>query len=383
MNVAITRVMALVTSTACLVLTAGVSAEPSNARAQPSTDARATPVDVVLVGRAGTEGSLAERIRSWFGTGAALSITNEKKLVAERVLGALPTRRIAVWVTERTAGEARLYFAVTGETEGATRYLIRDVPLTQGFDEIGSERVAQVVHSSVTALIEGSIEVAERPEIERLLAAPAPPYKPSLARPRKPIYVPVRPPRKKPPPPEPERPGPSFAPLAGAFYRGALTGDEGFAHGPGLALGATLRYGEFGVGAVTRGEYVLPHSERFEELDMTLWGVMGRVGARGEWIATPAMHYDVELGGGLVWMRYDPEAPTTPSGPLPFARDIDQRFFGFASFGVSRRIDAIRLGGRLEFELYPIRSYYDLDSGEEIGSAAQFQPSLALEIVFD
>jgi hypothetical protein len=383
MTVALTRVMALVTSTACLVLTAGVSAEPLKTGSRASTDLKATPVDVVLVGRAGTEGSLAERIRSWFGAGAVLSITNEPKLVAERVLGPMPTRRVAVWVTERAAGEARLYFAVTGETEGAMRYLIRDVPLNQGFDEIGSERVAQVVHSSVTALTEGSIEVAERPEIERLLAAPVEPYKASLARPGKPVYVPVRPPRKKPSEPEPEPPGPSFAPLAGLFYRGAFSGDEGFAHGPGLALGATLRFGEFGVGAVTRGEYVLPHSERFNELDMSLRGVMGRLGVRGEWIASEVLHHDLELGGGVVWMRYDPEPSTTPSGPLPFARDIDQRFFWFASFGLSRRLGAIRIGGRLELELYPVRSYYQLDSGDEIGSAAQFQPSLALEIVFD
>jgi hypothetical protein len=383
MSVARTRVMALVTSTACLVLTAGVNAEPSSTRAQPSAGVNATPVDVVLVGRAGTEGSLAERIRSWFGVGAVLSIKNEQKLVAERVLGPLPTRRVAVWVTERTPGEARLYFAVTGEAQGATRYLIRDVPLNQGFDEIGSERVAQVVHSSVTALIDSSIEVAGRPEIERLLATPVEPYKPSLARPRKPVYVPVQKSRRKPPHAEPESPGPSFAPLAGLFYRGALSGDEGFAHGPGLALGATLRFGDFGIGAVTRGEYVLPHSERFEVLDMTLWGVMGRLGLRGEWIASEVLHHDVELGAGLVWMRYDPEAPITPSGPLPFARDIDPRFFGFASFGLSRRAGPIRIGGRLELELYPVRSHYDLDSGREIGSAAQFQPGLALEIVFD
>jgi len=381
MNRGITWAMALVTSAACLVFSAGVGAEPTSKGAAPATsEATATPVDVVLVGRAGTEGSLDGRIRSWFGPGAALSITSEQKLVAERVLGPLPTRRVAVWVTERTPGEARLYFAVTGETQTATRYLIRDVPLNQGFDEVGSERVAQVVHSSVTALIEGSIEVAERPEIERELAAPVETEKPSLARPRKPVFTPPAPAPKQPPR---ASSGFSIDPLFGAFYRGALTGDEGFAHGPGLALGATHRFGRWGVGAVARGEYVLPHSERFEELDMTLSGVMGRLGARGEWVAAGVVHHDLELGAGLVWMRYDPEAATTPSGPVPGARDVDERLCWFASVGVSGRIGAIRLGGRFDLEIYPVRSHYDLGSGREIGSAAQVQPSLAIEIVFD
>jgi hypothetical protein len=367
------RVTALVTSSACLSLAA--LAQPS-AGTEPVRGVRAAmPVDVVLVGRSGTEGSLAERIKSWFGAGATLSITSEEKLVAERVLGPLPKRRVAVWVTERTPGEARLYFAVTGETEGATRYLIRDVPLNQGFDEIGSERVAQVVHSSVTALIEGSVEVAERPEIERELA-PLEPEKPSLARPHPPVFVAPPPAPKKTPPPSP---GPSFSPLAGAFYRGAFSGDEGFAHGPGLALGATLGFGQFGVGAVTRGEYVFPHSERFDDLDITLSGFAARLGARGVWILG-VVHLDLELGAGLTWVEYDPEE--TPLGPIPAPSGVDQRTFWFASVGASHEVGPVRAGGRLELEAYPVRSHYDLDTGE-IGSASRFQPALALEIVFD
>ncbi|HEX6764237.1 MAG TPA: hypothetical protein VF103_02140 [Polyangiaceae bacterium] len=375
MSRAITRVIALVTSALCVAPVA--AAQPSASDDAVQGVPASMPVDVVLVGRAGTEGALAERIRSWFGTTATLSITREEKLVAERVLGPLPTRRIAVWVTERTPGEARLYFAVTGETEGATRYLIRDVPLTQGFDEVGSERVAQVVHSSVTALVEGSVEVAERPEIERELAAPAEPAKPSLARPHPPVYVAPPPPRNR---PERASPGPSFSPLAGAFYRGAFAGDEGFAHGPGVALGATFGFGRFGVGAVARGQYVFPHSESFEDLDIMLSGFAARLGARGVW-RSGLVELDLELGGGLSWVRYDPEE--TPSGPLPAARDVDQRFSWFLGVGASRRIGLVRAGARLELDAYPVRAHYELGSGKEIGSASRFQPALALEMMFD
>jgi hypothetical protein len=376
MSSAITRVMALVTSSACLALPAG-AAEPKNEAAAPSGVVATTRVDVVLVGRAGTDGALGERIESWFSPATTLSITKEQKLVTERVLGPLPTRRVVVWVTERTAREARIYFAVTADSQEATRYLVRDVPLDAGFDELGGERVAQVVHSSVTALIEGSVEVAERPEIERVLATPVEPAKPSLARARKPVYVSVPPARRK---AEPSRPGHAFLPLAGAFYRGAYAGDDGFAHGPGVALGATFDFGEYGLGAVARGQYVVPRTEDFDGLDIELSGFAGRLGARGALFARPLV-LDLELGGGFSWVRYDPLE--TASGPIPGPRDVDPRFFAFASLGPTHDFGPARLGARVELEIYPVRSVYKLETGEEIGAAARFQPGLVLEIVFD
>jgi hypothetical protein len=389
MNPAITRVIALVTSSACLALGAGAHAEPKPLGGEPPrTTSASMPIDVVLVGRAGTDGSLAERIKSWFGPTATLSVAIEEKLVAERVLGPLPTKRVAVWVTERdvakspkgdNAGEARLYFAVTGETQAATRYLIRDVPLNRGFDEIGSERVAQVVHSSVTALIEGSVEVAERPEIERELA-PLEPEKPSLARARKPIFVAVPPPKKKPPPEPQSSPGPPLRPLAGVFYKGAFGGEEGLSHGPGLALGATLGFGELGVGAVARGEYAFPHSENFEGLDITLSSLGARLGARGAWKPGP-WQTDLELGGGSSWVRYDPEE--TALGPVPGARDTDQRYYGFGSIGLGHELGPLRMGVRFDLEIYDGRSQYKLTSGKEIGTSSRVKPAFSLEIVFE
>jgi hypothetical protein len=365
--------MALVT--ACLALPA-LAAEPKNEANAASGAVASVRVDIVLVGRAGAEGALGERIESWFSPSATLSITKEQKLFAERVLGPLPTRRVVVWVTERTPREARVYFAVTGDTQEATRYLVRDVPLEAGFDEIGGERVAQVVHSSVTALIEGSVEVAERPEIARVLAAPTEPAKPSLARAAKPIYVPVSPPQKT----EPPSPEPDFSPLAGAFYRGAYAGDEGFAHGPGMSLGATFDFGEYGLGAVARGQYFVPHTERLDDLDMRLSGFAARLGARGAFFARPLV-LDLELGGGISWVRYDPLE--TASGPIPGARDVDPRFFAFASLGPTHDFGSLRLGARVELEMYSGRAVYKLDTGEEIGESARFQPGLVIEIVFD
>jgi hypothetical protein len=370
MNHAFTRVLALVTSSVLSVAGASAQAEPIE---PPPVTATAVPVEIVLVGRAGTDPSLAERIRSWFGADAALSFTTERELAADRVLGPHPARGVAVWVTLRTDREARLYFAAAGESPETTRYLIRDVPLDDGLDEIGSERVAQVVHSSVTALVEDSVEAIARPELERELAPETPATNAEQAKQ-------VLPPH----PADDVHPsassGPSLTPLFGAFYRGAWAGDEGIAHGPGIALGATLGFDAWGVGLVGRGHYVWPRSERFDDIALTLSELSARLGARGV-VRTGGPDLDLELGGGAAWVRFDPDGDA--SGPVPAPRGTDERFFWFASLGVGWRVGPIRAGGRFELELYPARSHYELDTGQEVAASSRYRPALVFEIVLD
>ena len=370
MNDAFTRVLALVTSSVLSTLGANAHAEPSE---PPAVTATAVPVEIVLVGRAARDASLANRIKSWFGADAALSFATEKELAADRVLGPHPAGGVAVWITLRTAREARLYFAAAGEAREPTRYLIRDVPLDDGLDEIGSERVAQVVHSSVTALVEDSVEAIARPELERELA-PEPP--PTNAEPPKQ----VAPPHPDDDAPPPDSSGPSLTPLFGAFYRGAWAGDEGIAHGPGIALGATIGSDAWGAGMVGRGHYVWPHAERFDDIALVLSELSARLGARGV-MRTGGPNIDLELGGGAAWVRYDPDGDA--SGPVPAARDTDERFFWFASLGVRWMAGPIHVGGRFELELYPVRSHYELDTGQEVAASSRYRPALVLELVLD
>jgi hypothetical protein len=370
MKHALTRVFSLVTSSVTF-FGAAAGAQPN----EPSADAAAAlPVDIVLVGAAGSDALLDERIRSWFGAETALSITRERVLTAESVLAARASRGVAVWVTLRAPEQARLYFAAAGARDETVRYLLRDVPLDDGLDEIGSERVAQVVHSSVTALVDDSADVIARPDIERELPRPSPP------------------PRAPPPAPAParvdERPtsstgagsAASFAPLAGASYRAAFAGDEGIAHGTGLALGATVFRDRLGIGAVVRGHYAWPHAERFDDLDVTLTELSARLGGSGAF-RSGDLTLDLEAGGGMAWVRYDPAS--TDSGPLPAPRDTDERFFWFASTGARHALGPVQIGARVELELYPSRSHYELDTGRELAVSPRYRPALALELVFE
>jgi hypothetical protein len=371
MSHALTRVSTLVTSSVMTILGVAPAHAQSSEPAAAETVARAaTPVEIILVGRAGSEGSLAERIRSWFGSDVTLSIARDQALAAERVLGPRATG-VGVWVTLRGPNQARLYFAAAVEAEEPTRYLVRDVPLADGLDEIGGERVAQVVHSSVVALIDDSADAIARPELEAALEPPKVQAEPQ--------GEPIEPEPVRAPPPTPDR-GPWVTPFAGAFYRAAFGGDEGLAHGPGLALGTTLDFGTYGVGLVTRGQYIFPHTEPFDDLALRLSEFSGRLGPRG-YLRAGKVEFDLELGGGIAWVGYDPEG--TAFGPLPTSRDTDQRFFWFASAGARHALGLLQLGLRIELELYASRSHYELDSGRHVASSSRYRPALVLELVLD
>lgn len=367
MNHALVGVFSLVTSSV-MVLGTPARAAPS----EPAADVpAATPVDIILVGGAGSDALLDERIRSWFGPETTLSITRERVLTAESVLQARSSRGVAVWVTLRKPDEARLYFAASVEREGATRYLLRDVPLDGGFDEVGSERVAQVVHSSVTALIDDSADVVARPEIERELAPP-PTATPSAPPPA--VRVDTGPAERANPTPRA-----SFEPLTGAFYRAAFAGEEGLAHGPGLALGATVVSDGVGLGAVGRGHYAWRRTERFEGVDVTLTELAARLGGYAA-LRSAGLTVDVELGGGGAWVSYD-SASTDPA-TLPAPGGTDERFFWFVSAGVRYAVGPVDGGARIELELYPSRSHYELDTGRELAISSRYRPALLLELIF-
>lgn len=368
MNHALTRVLALVIGTVSATFGTTASAQPSEPAAESSAP---TPVEIVLVGGAGKDASLDARIQSWFGPETALSISRERMLMAESVLAGRSSRGVTVWVTLRTRNDARLYFAAASESEEPTRYLLRDVPLNDGLDEVGSERVAQVVHSLVTAIIDDSADVVARPDIERELAPPLPPPVPTAT--DGPVDAP---PAVASDPVEPL----SFAALTGAFYRASFAGDEGFPHGPGLALGGTLERGAFGVGGIARGQYAWPHSVRVEDVDVRFTELSIRLGGRGAF-RSRSLTLDLEVGGGAAWVRYDPEA--TESGPLPAPRDTDERFFWFASAGIRHVFGPAQLGARLELELYPALSHYRLDTGRELAVSSRMRPAVVLEVVID
>lgn len=136
-----------------------------------SQDASTREVEVVLVGTIGREATLPERIRSWFDPRKfVVSVRTSDTLDVGRVLGPSGDRAAHVWITSARPEHARFYFALASENEATTLYLMRDLPLEHGVDELAAERIAQVCFLSTVALVEGQAE-SRKADVEKSLRA--------------------------------------------------------------------------------------------------------------------------------------------------------------------------------------------------------------------
>lgn len=357
---------------ACLVVIGAASLAQGATPTTAGETALPLQVEIVLVGAGADDLVLGARVQSWFGSAAVVSVSRQDSLVIDNVLTPRSDRHALAWVTLRARAMARIYFAFPGERGAPPRYLYRDVPIEHGFDELGSERVAQVVHSSVSAIVEGQ-GGASRVEIERELVADAPKTRPAAPEERQAI-------------PAVAVSGPlSPSLVAEVTYRFTSAGGEGLAHGPGLALGAMTTTSGYRLGAVVRGEYVVPRSSTFDGVTLRWSGAVLRLAARADLPLGPSARFGLEVGPGLAWVLYDPSASNAVS-PAPHAGGSDVRPFGFVGIGVSRGLAHLRVGLRAELDLYASRSHYDLDTdagARELVGAAVAQPSLLLEIAPD
>ncbi len=360
---------------------------PNEAASRASADREepaSIPVQVILIGNAGSQGELESRIRSWFGAEVPLAVVRQRDLVTEHVLSP-DLERVSVWVTPRSATQARLFFVVPTGDGSSARYLIRDVPLGEGLDEVGGERIAQVVHSSVSALLEGEIE-STRQEVERSLAevdiAPAssdPAPKPAAV--RRPPIVQERP-RKRPRPPRTQENTDlaQLRPVAAAFYRVAWASAEGTAHGPGLGTGVVLLLDGAELGVLARGQLTWPRSRTFDELNVTLSERLLRFALHAGHAVSDGVALNVEAGPGVVWVKFEPtatgsEITATPGG-------TNRRTFMSIGVGATFRLGAVRVGARAEVDLYASRSHYDVATRtgtREIARTSSAQPALLLE----
>src|SRR3954453_23771525 len=140
---------------------------PDNPRAALRT------VHVVLVGDAALDPVLGQRIASWFDPGAfRVELELAPRLDAQRILAPAPLYGAEVWVTVRPQG-ARIYFVRGAKERRTVAYLVRDMQLERGLDEMGAERVGEAIHFSVLALLEGHAS-SEREEVIHALENDAP-----------------------------------------------------------------------------------------------------------------------------------------------------------------------------------------------------------------
>ena len=211
------------------------------------------------------------------------------------------TAAVRAWVDVTSATRARLTFAVrTGD-----RFLVRDVDLSGRFDEVDRAALAEVLESSIGALIANERAGLTRAEAEAVLARREPP-RAAARRDRAAAAALLAPP-----------PPPRWA--IGFFYAAQALGDEtALDHGPGIALAvaATEKFAnvhDAGRGPVVfaSAQYRLPVHEGAPRIGVSLYTVAARAG--------------VECGP-LLWSRLRVRlaaAPTSstsrPSRPIPLS----------------------------------------------------------------
>lgn len=212
----------------------------SLAAAQPGPANRLTIT--VVTAESGVP-TLRERVGSWFSDGTEVEVGVAAALPSEDLFAAAPGE-LQVWVVQLSAERALVMFSNAAGRDGA-RYLLREVRLVSGLDELGLERLASVIHTASLALRAG-IEGAERPAVEKELieagllpnsapAAPAPaPVEPSAPAPAPLLALDGPPTRALTAPPG------RISFLLAAGYAARARGAEQLGHGPLLALGLQL-----------------------------------------------------------------------------------------------------------------------------------------------
>ena len=274
---------------------------------------------------------------------------------AEVLVAGAPGVAARVWIEVAPTGQARITIA----DERAQRFLVREAALPTWPDEVARETIAQIVESSVTALLENQRLGMSRAEANSALAArDRSPPKPARTEQRQSV---------------------------GVFYQAQLFSPQiALAQGPGLlwSISRPTRAGDVGLGA--SAQYVLPQDEVRADVGATLQAVALRLGTGLRGRTGALAHLSAWLGGGVDAVHVKPR-----QGQLGVATLTNAHWTSVTVLRAELRATAL-LGRRLGLALAssvewdPIQRHYDV-SGID-GTAAIVQPytvrpglSLALE----
>lgn len=353
----------------CVAFTWPVEVQAQALDAELSAVAEPDSVRVVEVGHAEDWHEL-ERVLREFLLPHRLSPTFESRATLTRLdaLGDSPSAGPRVFVELVSAERARL--VLSDERRG--RYLLRDVPLPNGLDEVGRETLAQVIEASLVAL-QGQAKALSREQLNQLLtgeAAFGAPESPSSAEIKsKAAARPVS--EKSPAGSAPAAPKAAHEPAPGALPRSRLqlagayathwSGPElGLLHGPALRLEWERALGaESSWFAAATGE--LRWAQSYES---SLVGV--DVASRAAWLTAgierawrSQLRVLTGVGLGIDWADIQPR---DVQGGLSrvFPATSDATVWLRAELGLERRLGAIQLALALLADVSTVDTHYDV-----------------------
>ena len=203
-------------------------------------------VEIAVVGDFPNADAVGKRVASWFeGQSIVTRTSRVADLSAKSVFTSNDSVGVRLWLVLSAPTDARLFFAVQERAGVTARYLVQDVELSGGVDELGLERLAQVAYLSAVALWEGNAE-STRADLEQRL----------------PVATPSRsaaPQRSKAPPRPAKAPDESWRWRYEQRWEARFHGEEGIFYGLGNAFGPKWPRGRSELSILGYFGFYLPH----------------------------------------------------------------------------------------------------------------------------
>jgi len=358
----------------------------------------APAVDVTVVGTADDLERVRALVPRLMGGGARWSRVDKldpADVLRDRRDG--DTAAVRAWVDVTVATRVRLYFATrsgdrvgerggpprepfaggVGPSQGPTfdRFLVRDVDLSGRFDEVDRAALAEVLESSIGALVANERAGLTRAEAEAVLARRAPP----------PASPTIGPPPPQPPQPAPESPS-RWA--IGLFYAAQAASDDTLDHGPGVTISfagwrkfASVHERGRGPALFASAQYRLPVHESTTRIGVALDTVAARAGVECGPLLWSRLR--VRLGAGADIVQVTPQS-SDPAATLTGPR-WTASFVAAAALraNLARRAGLFWLSAALTADFLPIAVRYDatIDGATtSVFSPWRVRPGLTLEL---
>jgi hypothetical protein len=347
-------------------------------------------VEIALVGDSEQDPVLFERIRSLFSPQTAVVLRSGNRFDPRAVLRPERADTVYLWlrVTRRTA--ARVYLALR-EEDGSARYLFREVKLEAGLDEVGSETLAQVAHSSAQALwlrerqtsrqeLVAALEHEDEPPVPLAAAGPS---KAAPASSTTPIRV--MPPASNESSSAPElehepasQARPTLVRFAlGASYAMHASGGEGWLHEPGAFLAFEYRDR---VSLRLAGRYLVPTEFDTTPARVRLSGASGEL--RAGWLSGGASRPRVRLEMGLGFLLAHAEgslAADEPKAHVSPAQDFE-RTYALGSAAFEWPLGPLWLAAAADLRVPFHKTFYEVGGQSGASESSALSPGGTLEL---
>jgi hypothetical protein len=335
-------------------------AEPPPADRALQAQAR---VSITLVGRASLATELDDLLLEWFDTDQVrVDIRRQPSVDRSEILAtAADPQTLRIWMV-LVGGSARLYYA----DPAGERFLVRDIPLRNGLDELGREHVVQVLITSAEDFVSRRISSTAQ-EVEASLPPPA-----------RPVEHPAPPPR---PAPTPTAAARGCVPRLGAAYAVTLRGPEGVGNGPGAVLGIACAAPRFSWALSMSARYEWPAIAEGDNVTLSVQTLAARWTLAVETPNPRPFGVGLEIGGGVDRAAFDP-SPQPGAAVSARAAGSDYRPIALvaARGSVWQGQGRLTLSAGLAVPL--VKTHYDIAvGGNRVAEVTPWrvQPTFALE----